>query len=149
MNECDPKRTVIEHANGFTMVNIRALEPSTDPYVLPSQCEQIFCLDVLGNASWAYIVKYDPRGIPMKYNIVEEEDDDADQEQVAADVSDEKVEEVNHPNVLDNVLINDIDDDIIENYVDGDGNMHNPFNNFDSETYQDSNVDLDAEEEDE
>ena len=42
MNECDPKRTVIEHANGFTMVNTRAFQPSIGPYVLPSQCEKVF-----------------------------------------------------------------------------------------------------------
>ena len=39
MNERYPERTVIEHANGFTMVNTRALEPGTEPYVLSSQCE--------------------------------------------------------------------------------------------------------------
>ena len=27
MNECDPKRTIIEHANGFPMVNTREIEP--------------------------------------------------------------------------------------------------------------------------
>ena len=42
MNESDPERNVIEHANGFTMVNTRALEPGTEPYVLPSQCVQVF-----------------------------------------------------------------------------------------------------------
>jgi hypothetical protein len=43
LNRFDPDRTVIEHANGFTMVNTRALEPRTsEPYVLPSQCEQVF-----------------------------------------------------------------------------------------------------------
>jgi len=44
MNERDPKRIVIEHANGFTMVNTRALEPGIEPYVLPIQCEQVFYL---------------------------------------------------------------------------------------------------------
>ena len=39
MNEHDPERTVIEHANGFTMVNTRALELGIEPYVLPVQCE--------------------------------------------------------------------------------------------------------------
>jgi hypothetical protein len=29
MNEHDPDRTVIEHANGFTMVNTRTFEPGT------------------------------------------------------------------------------------------------------------------------
>jgi hypothetical protein len=40
MNEHDPKRTVIEHANGFTMVNTRTFEPGTKTYVLPRKCEQ-------------------------------------------------------------------------------------------------------------
>ena len=39
INERDPKITVIEHANGFTMVYTRELEPGTKPYVPPSQCE--------------------------------------------------------------------------------------------------------------
>ena len=39
MNECDLERTIIEHANRFTMVNTRALEPKIEPYVLPIQCE--------------------------------------------------------------------------------------------------------------
>ena len=42
MHEHDPERNVIKHANGFTMVNARAFEPGTEPYVLPSQCEQVF-----------------------------------------------------------------------------------------------------------
>ena len=39
LNQCDPNRTIIEHDNGFTMVNTRLFEPGADPYVLPSQCE--------------------------------------------------------------------------------------------------------------
>ena len=74
MNECDPKITVIEHANGFTMVNTRALEPGRDPYVLPSQCEKVFYSEVPVKASWSYIVRYDPRGISVKSNPFEEED---------------------------------------------------------------------------
>ena len=35
MNDRDPKRTVIEYANGFTMVSTRELELGTNPYVLP------------------------------------------------------------------------------------------------------------------
>ena len=56
------------------MVNTRALELGTEPYVLPIQCEQIFYSKVLGKAHWSYIVIYDPRGRPVKYNVVEEED---------------------------------------------------------------------------
>ena len=36
MNEREPKRIVIEHANGFTMINTRILELGIEPYVLPS-----------------------------------------------------------------------------------------------------------------
>ena len=39
MNEHDPKINVIDHANGFTMVNTGLFEPGTEPYVLRSQCE--------------------------------------------------------------------------------------------------------------
>ena len=39
MNKHDLERTLIEHANGFTMVNTREIEPGIEPYVLPSQCE--------------------------------------------------------------------------------------------------------------
>jgi hypothetical protein len=39
MNEHDPKRPIIEHENGFTMVDTRTLELGTELSVLPSQCE--------------------------------------------------------------------------------------------------------------
>jgi hypothetical protein len=42
MNERDPERTIIEHANGFTMVNTRTFEPGTKTYVLPRKCEHVF-----------------------------------------------------------------------------------------------------------
>ena len=113
MQECDPERTVItimylpwiyhnplcKNDNGFTMVNTRAFELGTEPYVLPSQCEQVFYSEVPGKVGWSYVVRYDPRGRPVKYNHVakdednnEEEDHDyEDQEQVAhlVDLSDE------------------------------------------------------------
>ena len=109
------------------MVNARAFESGTEPYVLPSQCEQVFYLEVPSKAGWSYVVRYDPRGRLVKYNHVaedednnEEEDHDyVDQEQVAhvVDVSDEKVD---HPNVGDDDLIDDIDNYSSENGVDDD-----------------------------
>ena len=91
MNERDPKRTVIEHANGFTMVNTWELEPGTNPYVIPSQCEQVFYSKVPCKAGWSYIFRYDPRGKLVKYNVPEEEDNveeecDVDQEELVTDV---------------------------------------------------------------
>ena len=42
MHERDPQKTVIVHANGYTIVNTRAFELGIEPYFLPSQCEQVF-----------------------------------------------------------------------------------------------------------
>jgi hypothetical protein len=50
MHERDPERIVIEHDNGFTMVNTREFESGTEPYVPPSQCEQVFYSEVPGKA---------------------------------------------------------------------------------------------------
>ena len=73
LNQRDPDRTVIEHANGFTMVNTRLLESRTsEPYVLPSQCEHVFYSKVPGRMGWSFVIRHDPRGRPIKYNIVEE-----------------------------------------------------------------------------
>jgi hypothetical protein len=159
MHERDPERTVIEHDNGFTMVNTRAFEPGIEPYVLPSQCEQVFYSEVPGKAGWSYVVRYDPRGRPVKYNhVVEDEDnneeedhDYEDQEQVAhvVDVSDEEFEEVDHPNVGDDDLIDDIDNYSSENDVDDDVDRNEPFTNYiDSEPDPDTDVELDEEEDD-
>ena len=91
MNECDPKRTIIEHANVFTVVNTRELEPGTQPYVLPSQREQVFYLEVPGKACWSDIVRYDPSERSVKYNAPEEEynveeEGDLDQEELVINV---------------------------------------------------------------
>ena len=66
MNECDTERTVIENSNGFTMVNRRALELGTKPYVLPIPCEHVFYSKVTGKGGWSYILRYDPRGRSVK-----------------------------------------------------------------------------------
>jgi hypothetical protein len=69
MHERDHERIVIEHDNRFTMVNTRAFEPGTEPCVLSSQCEQVFYSEVPGKEGWSYVVRYDPRGRTVKYNI--------------------------------------------------------------------------------
>ena len=86
LNQFDLDRTIIEHDNGFTMVNTRLFEPQMEPYVLPSQCEHVFYLEVPGKARWSFVVRHNPRGRPVKYNLnegneestMEEEDDDED-----------------------------------------------------------------------
>ena len=62
------------------------------------------------------------------------------------DVSDEEVEEVDHPNVGDNDLIDDIDNYISENDIDDDVDMNEPFINIDFEPDPDTHVELDEEE---
>jgi hypothetical protein len=73
-NECDLDRTVNQHANIITMVNTRNVEPGSKPYVLPSQCEHVFYSEVPGIWVWSYVVRYDPRGRMVKYNVAEEDD---------------------------------------------------------------------------
>lgn len=149
MNGCDPERTAIEHDNRFTMVNTRALKLGTNSYVLPSQCEKVFYLEVPRKAGWSYIVRYDQRGRLVKYNVDEEdnveEEDNVDRDKVAVDVLDEEAKEVDHPNVGDNVLIDDIDDDITKNDVDNDVDMNDTFNDIDFEVDHDTKVEQDEE----
>ena len=90
MNQRDPDRTIIEHDNGFTMVNTRLFEPRTEPYVLPSQSEQVFYYGVPGRADWSFVVRHYPRGRLVKYNLddgneegsMEEEYDDEEHDQL-------------------------------------------------------------------
>lgn len=156
MHERDPERTIIGHDNGFTMVNTRAFESGTEPYVLPSQCEQVFYLEVPSKPGWSYVIRYDPRGRPIKYNNVEDEDnheeydhDDAHHEQGVVDVSDEEAKEVYHPIGKDNDLIDDIDDYISKNDIDDDVDMNETFTNIYSKLDHDTNVELNGEELDE
>ena len=51
------------------MVNTRLFELGTDTYVLPSQCEHVFYSEVLGKAGWSFVVRHNPRGMPVKYNL--------------------------------------------------------------------------------
>ena len=83
LNQRDPDKTIIEHDNGFTMVNTKLFAPRTQPYFLPSQCEQVFYTEVLGRGGWSFVVRHDPRGRQIKYNleegneeVLEEENDD-------------------------------------------------------------------------
>ena len=75
----------------------------------------------------------------------EEEDDgdDSNQEQVAVvDVFNEEFEEVDHPNLVDYDLIDDVDEHIREDAID----LNEPFMNMYSEPDLDTNVELDEEE---
>lgn len=83
LNQNDLDRTVIEHDSGFTMINTRSFEPVGDePYVLPSQCDQVFYFDVPHKLAWSFVGRHDPRGRMVKYNVIEEEDIEEAQEEV-------------------------------------------------------------------
>jgi len=69
MNEHDPDRTVIQNANGFTMVNTRSFEPRSNRYVLPSQFKWVFYSKVPRKFGWSYVVRYDTRGRSVDYNV--------------------------------------------------------------------------------
>ena len=51
------------------MVNTRLIDPGTKPYVLPRQCEQVFYSEVSGKVGWSFVVRHDPRGRLVKYNL--------------------------------------------------------------------------------
>jgi len=87
MHEHDEERTVIKHANIFLMMKTPFFEKSNDPYVFPSQCEQVFYSKVLRKRDWSFVFRYDPRGRPVKYNVDKEDD----VEEQLVHVSDENV----------------------------------------------------------
>jgi hypothetical protein len=117
-------RTVIEHAIGFVMVNTRSLEPRIEPCVLPSQCEHVFYLEVPGRGGWSFVIRHDPRGRTIKYNVeeyrdgIEKEDDVEDQHELDYHVREEYGEKlVERDDVGDKVHQDDIDDDFIETNI--------------------------------
>jgi hypothetical protein len=153
INERDPKRTVIQQDNGFTMVNTRTFESglSLESYVLPSQCEQVFYCEVPGKPGWSFVVRYDPRGRPVKYNVLEEDDiqelegDTEEHEEVDHVSLDDKVKEVDQPYDVDDNVLNDtiVDDVIIKIYdsIDEDVDMANPFDDDSEIPYDDTEYD--------
>ena len=66
---------------------IQGCEPRTKPYVLISQCEQVFYSEGLGRVGWSFLVRHDTRGRVMEYNLEEgneeglEEEDDVEHDQ--------------------------------------------------------------------
>ena len=74
LNQNDPDRTVIDHENGFPIINTRLFELVGDePYVLPSQCEQVFYLEIPHKLGLSFFVRNCPRGRSINYNAIEEE----------------------------------------------------------------------------
>ena len=140
LNENVPERTIIEHDNVFTMVNTRLIKRArNEPYVLLSQCEQVFYSEVPGKPGWSFVVRHDPRGRSIKYNVVEEKDtkeleddvDDDQDQQLVDDVPDEDVEEEELDHDDEGVNVHQdyihVDDDIIKTDInDDDDDMTNP-----------------------
>ena len=142
MNQCDPDRTIIEHDNGFTMLNTRLFELGTEPYVLPSQCEQVFYLEFPSKAGWSFVVRHDPRGRLVKYNLYDaneegslEEgygDEEHDQHELGddddptEDVLQEIVESDDVADNADEYYTNDDTMSVIDD--DDDDDMDNPYN---------------------
>ena len=95
---------------------------SHEPYVLPSQCEQVFYSEVPGRQGWSFFIRHDPRGRTIKYNIVEEAEDGVEEEgdhavedQHELDVDDHNVtqEDVEELVEADDVRDNVHDEDVL------------------------------------
>ena len=80
LNQHDPDRTIIEHDNGFNMVNTKLFELGREPYVLPSQCEHVFYSEFLGKAGWSFVMRNDPRGRLVKYNVEDDNEEVLEEE---------------------------------------------------------------------
>ena len=73
MHEHDEGRTIIQLSNVFLIIKTTMFEGWNDDYVFPSQCDQVFYSKVPSERDWSFVVRYDPRGRPVKY-IVDKED---------------------------------------------------------------------------
>ena len=122
------------------MVNTSLYEPRMEPYVLPSQCEQVFYLEVLGKAGWSFVVRHNPRGRLIKYNLndgnkegsLEEYDDDKEHDQHELCDDDDPIEDVQEivesDDVADNANEYYSDDDTMNvTDDDDDDDMSNPY----------------------
>ena len=105
MNERDLDKIVIEHANGFFMINTSLFELGTQPFVLPNQCEQVFYSQVLNKIGQSYVVRYEPRGRPAKHIAPKEVDN----------------EEYKKDYVQDQVAMSN--QEFEEDYIEGDANQ--------------------------
>jgi len=61
IHEPDPNRTIVEHANTFTMVDTRNIKPGSKPYVLASECEWVLYINNPSKVGLSYVVRYDPK----------------------------------------------------------------------------------------
>jgi hypothetical protein len=133
------------------MIKKMVFEKTNDRYVFPSQCKQVFYSKVPGKRDWSFVFRYDPRGRPIKYTVDEEDDIeeeyDVELEQEEYGSTDEEDGE-DEPGVGDiaPVLDDDIDEDMLENDIDDDDDIINPFNSV-SEPDADTDIELDDQEE--
>jgi hypothetical protein len=56
------------------MIKTMMFERGHDCYVFPRKCEKFFYSKVPGERDWSFVVRYDPRGRPIKYTVEEEDD---------------------------------------------------------------------------
>ena len=133
----------------------------SEPYVLPSQCEQVFYSEVSGRQGWSFVIGHDPRGRSVKYNIVEEAEDGVEEEgdhvedQHELDVDDHNVtqEDVEELVEADDVSNNVHDEDDIDDYhfieTNNDDDDDIAFNPYNVESgSDDTDADLDTDEDD-
>ena len=153
MHERDQEIIVTQHANGFPMIKTMMFERGHDHYVFPSQCEQVFYSKVPCERDWSFVVRYDPRGSLVKYTHVQKEDDIEEEDDVPDKTeskdhgSMDEEDEEDEPGVGDNAIDLDdhVDENMLENDIDDDDYIVNPFNIV-YEPTDDTNLEFDEEE---
>ena len=124
------------------MIKTRVFQKENDRYLFPSQCEQVFYSNVPGKRDSSFVVRYDPRGRPVKYNVEEEYDAESEREDGPTDEEDGE----DDIGIGDNAVFDDdVNENMSENDIDDGDDIVNPFNTI-YELDDDTDVDLDEEE---
>ena len=134
------------------MIKKIVFERGHDHYVFPSQCEQVFYSNVPGERDWSFFVRYDPRGRPIKYTHLQEEDDSTEYQTKPKDhggLTYEEDEEDCDLGIGNNIEIldDDVNENMLKNDIDDDDDIINPFNII-SEPDDDTDVEFDEEDQD-
>jgi len=111
----------------------------------------VFYSKVTGERDWSFVVRFYPRGRPVKYIVeeeydIEEEDDALDQIDPKDHGSTNEEDGEDEPGVgnINAVLDDDVNENMLENDIDDNDDIINPFNIV-SEPDDDIDVDFDEE----
>ena len=107
------EKTILLHNNGFNMINTSRFEATSEPYVFPNQCDQIFLIPNLEQHDWSFVIDYDPRGRRVTFNEDVEDHDLLEDAEVPLEDIDDQDED------FENLIVDDAydQDENVENLI--------------------------------